>query len=228
MNVLAIETSTEWLSLALGRGEARHERRLLAGQRHAEIILDEIEGLLRAAELDVSSLDGIAFGAGPGSFTGLRIACGVAQGLAAAAALPVLGIGCLAALAQASGAERIVACLDARMGEVYHAAFLRERPDRLREVISPQLSRPQEVSVPDGEGWLGCGSGFAVHGDALALRLGHHLAAIRADLRPDARALLEIALPRFAAGEGGDAADALPLYLRDRVALTRAERGVRQ
>ena len=223
MNLLAIETATEVLSLAVGAGAAVHETTIAAGQRQAELILAEIDALLARAGLGVGDLDGVAFGAGPGSFTGLRIACGVAQGIAAARGIPVLGVGTLAALAEGCGAPRVIACLDARMGEVYHAAF-EKRDGALHEVIPSGLHRPESVPLPPGDGWIGCGQGFAAHHAALAERLGAHLAAVRPDAAPSAAAILRLAAPRFAAGEGGDAATAAPVYLRERVALKTAER----
>ena len=223
MNLLAIDTSTEMLALALGVGARVHERERVAGQRHAELILDEIDALLAREGLAVRDLHGVAYGAGPGSFTGLRIACGVAQGLAAARSIPVLGVSTLAAMAAAVDAERVVACLDARMGEVYHAAFER-RVDALHEVIPPGLHRPEAVPVPAGAGWTGCGSGFAVHRAALAARCGAALSAILPAVVPSAAAMLRLAAPRFAAGEGLDATSAVPLYIRERVALKTSER----
>jgi tRNA threonylcarbamoyladenosine biosynthesis protein TsaB len=223
MNILAIETATEVLSLAIGTGARVHEATLAAGTRQAELILGEIDALLRRAGLGVRNLDAIAFGAGPGSFTGLRIACGVAQGIAAARALPVLGVGTLEALAEASGVGRAIACLDARMGEVYHAAFER-RDGALHEIIPAGLDRPDALPVPPGERWTGCGTGFAAHRDALVARLGARLEAVRADILPTAAAVLRLAAPRLAAGEGADPERAAPIYLRDRVALKTAER----
>jgi tRNA threonylcarbamoyladenosine biosynthesis protein TsaB len=223
MNLLAIETATEVLSLAAGAGVAVHETTIAAGQRQAERILAEIEALLAGAGLRVGDLDGVAYGAGPGSFTGLRIACGVAQGIAAARGIPVLGVGTLAALAEGSDAPRVIACLDARMGEVYHAAF-EKRDGVLREVTPPGLRRPDSVPLPPGDGWTGCGQGFAAHRAVLAARLGARLAAVQPDAAPSAAAILRLAAPRFAAGEGGDAATAAPVYLRERVALKTAER----
>jgi tRNA threonylcarbamoyladenosine biosynthesis protein TsaB len=223
MNILAIETATEALSLAVGAGAAVHETTIAAGQRQAELILAEIDALLARAGLGVRDLDGVAFGAGPGSFTGLRIACGVAQGIAAARGIPVLGVGTLAALAEGCDAARVIACLDARMGEVYHAAF-EKRDGVLREVIPPGLQRPESVPLPPGDDWTGCGQGFAAHRAALAARLGARLVAVRPEAVPSAAAILRLAAPRFAAGEGGDAATAAPVYLRERVALKTAER----
>ncbi len=223
MNLLAIEAATEWLSLAVSVGGEVHERSLHAGHRHAELILGEIDGLLGRVRIGVGELHGIAFGAGPGSFTGLRIACGVAQGIAAARRLPLLGIGTLVALASAAAAPRVVACLDARMGEVYHAAY-EQRRDGLHEVIPPGLHRPDEVPLPAGDGWVGCGAGFATQRAPLTARYGARLAAVLPEVFPSAAAIVRLAAPRFAAGEGGEPPAATPFYLRDRVALKTRER----
>src|ERR1700686_2033976 len=122
MRILAIDTSTETCAVALGDGPAWDERSLVAGHRHSDLLLPMIRGLLDDHGATLAQLDGVAFGAGPGAFTGLRIACGVAQGLALGAALPVVGVSTLEAMAQTrrdhAGGERIIAALDARMREV--------------------------------------------------------------------------------------------------------------
>ena len=129
MKLLAFDTSTNWLSVACGDGTSWHMRGELAGQAHSERILLHVDAVLAEAEWTLQSLDGIAFGAGPGSFTGVRIACGVAQGLALGAALPVVPVCTLEALAHAAwrrdGMTHVIACLDARMREVYIAAYER-------------------------------------------------------------------------------------------------------
>lgn len=216
MKFAAIETSTEWCSVALWRdGElAGIEER--AGHRHGELALPMLERLLSAARLDAAALDAVAFGAGPGSFTGLRIACGIAQGLAFARSLPVLAVSSLEAMAEECGTPRVVACLDARMGEVYYSA-LEKRGARWEEVIPAQCVAPAAVPRPPGEGWVGCGNGFAAYG-AMGLRL------VYPEIHPGAVALARLAAPRLAAGEGVDAAQAAPHYLRDKVALTTEER----
>ncbi len=223
MNLLAIDTATEMLSIAVSAGGRVHERSVHAAQRHAELIVGTIDALLAQAGIGVADLQGIAYGAGPGSFTGLRIACGVVQGLAAARGARVLGVSTLAAMAEAAGDARVVACLDARMGEVYHAAFER-RADSLHEVIPPGLSRPSEIPLPAGDCWIGCGAGFAAHREVLRARYGARLAALRPEIFPAATAILRLAAPRFAAGAGEDAAAAVPIYLRARVALKTSER----
>ena len=125
MKLLALDTSTEYLSLCLWQDGAVLSRDLLAGQTHSQRVLPMVGEMLSEAGLSLKQLDGIAFGAGPGSFTGLRIGCGVAQGLAFGADLPVVGVSTLFALAQQAESQRVITCLDARMGEVYHAAYER-------------------------------------------------------------------------------------------------------
>jgi tRNA threonylcarbamoyladenosine biosynthesis protein TsaB len=228
VNLLAIETSTEYLSLAAGRGDAVFTCHVEAGQRHAEMILDSISALLAQAGLRLGDLDGIAYGEGPGSFTGLRIACGVVQGLALARGLKVLGVGSLLALAEEGAADKAYACIDARMGEVYHAAYRREvnarDGDPWKVVYAPGLCGPQEVPVPEGDAWTGLGSGFAAHGEVLRRRLSGALDRVEPAVFPTATAVLRIARARFERGEGGAPEGAIPIYLRDKVALKTSER----
>ena len=216
MRFAAIETSTEWCSLAVwADGElACAEQR--ADHRHGELALPMLERLLAQLRLKMADLGAVAFGAGPGAFTGLRIACGLAQGLAYARGLPVIGISTLEALAEDCGAPRVVACLDARMGEVYYSA-LERRDGRWHEAIGAQCVALERAPRPPGRGWVGCGSGFAQQG-------APWLDAVYPDVHPGAAAVARLAAPRLAAGEGVDAAQAAPRYLRDKVALTTEER----
>jgi tRNA threonylcarbamoyladenosine biosynthesis protein TsaB len=215
----AFETSSEWCSVALYNDGAIASLERRAGHRHSELALPMFERLLGDAGLTPEQLDAVAYGAGPGSFTGLRIACGLAQGLAVARALPVIGISSLDALAQESGATRVVACIDARMREVYYAALAKddgERGARWREVIGTRCIAPQAAPRPPGEDWIGVGNGFAVYGN-----LG--LSKVLPEVHPTAIAVAELAAPRLAGGEGVDAALAAPVYVRDKVAFTREE-----
>ncbi len=226
MKLLAFDTSTHWVSVACGGDEAWYVRGELAGQAHSERLLPLVHAVLAEAGCSLRSLDGIAFGAGPGSFTGVRIACGVAQGLALGADLPLVPVSTLEALAQGAWREHsvthVLACLDARMREVYVAAYTREE-GRWSEKLAPAVVHPDDVaSLPRGRAaWFGVGSGFAAY-PSLQARLA--LERVDADAVPDARAVGALAQPRFAAGEGVAAAQALPLYVRHRVALTTAER----
>jgi tRNA threonylcarbamoyladenosine biosynthesis protein TsaB len=235
VNLLAIETSTEFLSLALSRGEELHAYHREAGQRHAELILDSISALLGRAGMGLGDLDGLAYGEGPGSFTGLRIGCGVVQGLALARGLKVLGVGTLLALAEQAAeqaavpaieeaaAGQVVACLDARMGEIYHAAYRRSR-DGWETVHAPGLCRPQDCPVPSGTAWIGAGSGFAAYGPVLRERFGSTLERTEPGVAPTAVAVLRLARQRFARGDGAAAESAIPVYIRDKVALKTSER----
>lgn len=223
MKIVAIETSTEYCSVALWHDGALHERCELAGQKHSEILIPMLDGLLRDAGCALRDMDGIAFGMGPGSFTGVRIACGAAQGLALGADLPVLGVCTLQALAQASGRDRVIAALDARMAEVYHAVY-EKRDGAWVTVCKPGLHLPHEVPAIEGTGWFGAGSGFIAHGAELRAAYGGRLDGVDERAVPRAAAVAELAAPLFAAGLGQDAAEAQPLYLRDKVALKTSER----
>ncbi len=216
MRFAALETSTDWCSVALWVDGEIHSLERRVPNRHSEYALPMLESLTRNA----GRLDAIAFGAGPGSFTGLRIACGLAQGLAFAHGLPVLGISTLEATAEEAGAPRVVACLDARMREVYYAA-LEKRERRWHQVIAAQCVAPAEAPKAPGEGWVGAGNGFAVYGD-------FGLRKVLPEVHPSAAAVARLAAPRIAAGEGVDAALAVPFYLRDKVALTVSEQRAEQ
>jgi tRNA threonylcarbamoyladenosine biosynthesis protein TsaB len=216
MKIAAFETAGDWCSVALWLDGEVRAAEARAGQRHGELVLPMLETLLAQARLAIRDLQAVAFGAGPGSFTGLRIACGIAQGLAFARGLPACGVSTLEAMAEESGAPRAVACLDARMGEVYYCAL--ERQDgRWREVIPAQCVAPERAPRPPGAGWVGCGSGFAAYGDMGFDR-------VYPEIHPGAVAVARLAAPRLAAGEGVDAARIAPVYLRDKVALTTEER----
>lgn len=227
MNVLVIDTSTEYCSAALWLDGRVQAFRVLAGQRHSSLLLPMVDELLREAGLTLRQLDGIGYGAGPGSFTGLRIACAVTQGLAFGADLPVVGVSTLESIAEQAGTGRVLTVLDARMAEVYWAAYERAG-EGWHTVSEPQLALPESVSVPAGDGWVGAGNGFAVLGEALRPRLAKQLVRIDDTLMPDAAAMAPLAAAAFARGEGVDAALAAPIYLRDKVALTIDERRARK
>jgi tRNA threonylcarbamoyladenosine biosynthesis protein TsaB len=223
MRFAAIETSTEWCSVALFlEGEIFSlERR--AGARHSELALPMLQNLLQQSNTSIEDLQAVAFGAGPGSFTGLRIACGLAQGLALARGLPVLGVSTLAAMAEECGAPRVVACLDARMREVYYAALEKDvaakHATTWREVVPVQCIAPTAAPAPPGDGWVACGNGFAAYPDLKRM----NFVTIHSDVHPTAAAVARLAAPRLAAGEGVDAALAAPLYVREKVAFTQQE-----
>lgn len=223
LKILAVETSTEYCSVALWRDGAVDEAGEHAGQRHSALLLPMVHGLLGRHGLTVRELDGIAFGEGPGSFTGLRIACGVVQGLAFGAGLKVAGVGTLLAMAEAAGADRVVCCLDARMGEIYHAAYARSAAG-WQTVCAPSLWAPDEAPALPAGAWTGCGNGFAAHAAALERRYAGRLSAIMPEVLPHARHVAELAARDFAAGSAVPPEQAVPVYIRDKVALKTAER----
>ncbi len=227
MNLLSLDTSTEFLSLALQLGDKHFTHTQLAGNAASTLILPQIQALLDSANITLSDLDGIAFGAGPGAFTGIRIACGVAQGLGFGANIPVVGINTLLALAEASGEDKVIACLDARMGEIYHAAFEKVNNEWI-EQSNTTVCKPEAAPVLVGS-WVGVGSGWAVYGEILSNIYAQNLTkTVPHDLyykvTPTAEAILQLALPIFAAGLAKPAIEAAPIYIRNRVALTSAER----
>jgi tRNA threonylcarbamoyladenosine biosynthesis protein TsaB len=223
--VIALDATADFCSVAWTDGEHWVERCEPAGQHHSALMLAMVDATLREAGCGLRNLSEVAFGAGPGSFTGLRIACGVAQGLALGAALPVRALSSLLALAQASGETRVVAALDARMNEVYWAAYRRgEDAGGWHAVHEPAVARPSALLVPAGDRWVGVGNGFAVY-PMLGAGMPE-LARVDASVRVSARAIAELALANQ--GMLGAPDEALPHYVRDKVALTTAERaGVR-
>ncbi|HEX5364278.1 MAG TPA: tRNA (adenosine(37)-N6)-threonylcarbamoyltransferase complex dimerization subunit type 1 TsaB [Gallionella sp.] len=223
MRVLALETSTEYCSVALWQDGDVVSRCELVGQKHSELLMPMLDGLLKEAGFRLQDVDGIAFGMGPGSFTGVRIACGVTQGLALGANLPVIGVCTLEALAEASAHDRVIAVLDARMSELYHAAYERQGDDWIA-VSEPRLCKPECAPAVTGDGWFIAGSGLAAHSAALQARYAGHLRGEDGAAVPQAAAIAALGARRFARGDSVDAAQALPLYLRDKVALKTHER----
>lgn len=228
MRIIAFDSSTEWCSIAAGDGERWLQHDEAVGQTHSQRLLPMIDAMLNEAGWRLTDIEGIAFGAGPGSFTGVRIACGVAQGLALGLDCPVMPVSTLAAIAQSTQsagidrrADQVLVCTDARMGEVYTAAYRLEGA-QWEEVLPPAVLLPDALIRPSSAGaWTGAGNGFAAY-PALAARLGLH--DVLSLLRATGRSIGELAWRGFAAGEGVDAKDALPVYVRNRVALTTIER----
>ena len=223
MNLLALDTSTEFLSLTILKGDKTFTFDINAGQTHSQIILPQIQALLDVADIQLKDLHGIAFGAGPGSFTGVRIAAGVAQGLGLGTNLPVVSVCTLLALAEASGAGKVLACLDARMGEVYHAAYERVE-NEWQTVFEPGLYKPDAVPVIQGADWVGAGSGWQTYAEQLSAIYNKQLLAIQPALLPTATAIIRLAVPIFKSGNAKSASEAMPIYIRNRVALKTAER----
>ena len=226
MNLLAVETSTELCSVALLRDGDLFVEEALAENRHSEMVVPMIRRVLERSHLAPRQMDAFGFGQGPGSFTGLRIACGLVQGLAFASGRPVVPVPTLLALAEQSNEGRVIAALDARMGEAYVAAYARNGDD-WDEVIAPRLCDAEGLTALPGRSWAATGSGFDRHPwlreayrDSIEMRYEGDL--------PRAGAVARIAARRFGRGGGMPAERAAPLYLRDKVALTTDERRSRR
>ena len=234
MKLLALETATEACSVALWiDGEVR-ERFGIAPRRHAELALPWAEALLAEAGLAKSQLDAIAVGRGPGAFTGVRLAVALAQGIALALDRPVVPVSTLAALAfpsplvgeggaQAPGeGANIIAAIDARMGEIYVATFRRDG-DSIVATGDEVVIAPNDYVLPQGEGWIGVGTGFAAADGALQTRFGSRFVRVDASALPHAADVARLGAAAFA-NRGGLAPERLePAYLRNNVALTLAQ-----
>lgn len=220
--ILAIETSTELASTALLIGDRVIARESSGVHTHSQSILPLVQSVLQEGGLKLAQCDGIAFGCGPGSFTGLRTACGIVQGLAFGANVPVLPVITLQAMAQAarqqSGASDVLAVLDARMGEVYWAQY--RYVDGWQVVLEPQLSSAEQVK-PVGN-VIACGNGLTAYAGAFEAA-GLMQASLPA-IMPHAVHIAELGRDALARGEKLMPVDAQPLYLRNKVALTTAER----
>ena len=228
MKLLAFETSTEACSVALWVDGQVYERFEIAPRRHTELALPWAEALLAEAGLARSQLDAIAVGRGPGAFTGVRLGIAVAQGIALALERPVLAVSTLAALAmQAKTEGRCIAAIDARMGEVYWAAFEADG-EGVCPLTTETVCKPAQVEVPAGpdwvgRDWVGVGTGFAAEDAALQQRLGARLLRVDATALPHAMDVAKLGAHAFARGEGMAPERIEPAYLRNDVALTLAQ-----
>ena len=219
-NLLAIETSEETCSAALLAGDDCTELFESEPRKHSELILPMIDQLMAEAGLQRSALDAVAFGRGPGSFTGVRIATAVAQGIGFALDIPVVPVSTLQALAQGAfrqaGARSVLAALDARMQEVYWGAFMLQ--DELMQPAGEEMVvAPSEAPRPDGAGWTAAGSGWSAHADLLRQRLGEHVGSFLPDTACHARDVATIAAHLLSRSSDYPVFEAMPVYLRNRV-----------
>ncbi|QBE62021.1 tRNA (adenosine(37)-N6)-threonylcarbamoyltransferase complex dimerization subunit type 1 TsaB [Pseudoduganella lutea] len=223
--ILALETSSELASCALLHGARLTSRSSDGVRTHSAALLPMVQELLAEAGIALTDCDAIAYGAGPGSFTGVRTACGIAQGLGFGAGLPLVPVVTLDAMALACrerhGAAEVLAVLDARMNEVYWAQY-RFTGEVPVPVLPAALSAPQDVH-PQGEP-LACGNGLTAYAEAFAGKA--FVAGADTAVLPHAEQVARLGAVAFTAGQGVAAADAQPLYLRNKVAYTKAERAV--
>jgi len=228
MRILALDTATEACSATLLDGARRISRYEEPGRGHAERILAMIDAVLGEAKLRLADVDGIAVGRGPGAFTGVRIAISVAQGLAFGADKKVVPISDLAALAQRCADEHdartVLACIDARMSELYWGCYERDASGLVTLVGEEHLGKVADVRLPSGSEWYGAGSGWGV--EALALRVQSMGGGSRLQPRlfPRSDEIARLAVPAFVAGDALAPQDALPVYLRDQVAVPMSQK----
>lgn len=223
MKLLAIETATEACSVAVHVDGTVIERFEIAPRRHAELTLPWAGELLAQAGISRSQLDALAISRGPGAFTGVRLGIAIAQGIALAIDRPLLALSTLQVLAlrAPAGQERVLAAIDARMGEVYSGCFARV-DGQWQGQGSEQVQAPEAVNL-DGQGWFGVGTGFAAAEGLLASRLQPALVGVDAGALPHAADLADLAVAAWQRGEAIAPELVEPTYLRNNVALTLAE-----
>ena len=225
MNILAIETATDACSCALETGGAIVARHAVEPRRHSELLLPMVHSVLEEAGIGLGELDAIAFGRGPGSFTGLRIACAVAQGLGFGAGCPLVAVSTLQVVAagmhRSRSTRRVLVAFDARMGEVYWGGF-EWNGFTMAAAFEESVAPPQAVHVPHHGPWAVAGSGWsaypAILGDRLAGRLDGSREIVDTDRLPEAIDMLDLAKAAFDAGLAVAPEDAAPVYLRSDVA----------
>lgn len=223
MKLLALDTSTEACSVALATANGVLERFELGHQHSARVLL-MVQEVLAEANMTLTQLDAIAFGCGPGSFTGLRISAGVVQGLAFGANLPVIPVSSLAVLAQGIDAAKILTAFDARMNQVYWAAYVRN-PQGLVELRAEEsVLAPGEVPVPTDTDWIGAGNGWDQYATLLMERLRGHVSSWRAQCFPRARFVAPLAVNAYEKGMMLAPEQAVPVYVRDQVAVKQIKR----
>jgi len=228
MNLLAIETATEACSVALIHGQDIIARSEIAPRRHTELVLPMADALLAEAGIGRQALDAIAVGRGPGAFTGVRLGVSLAQGMALALDLPVITISSLAALALEApedGDATILAVIDARMGEIYAACYRRDDNGGLITLDDERVCKPESLLLPDAPTWQVVGTGWAAYSTILSERFTGLLRSADGGCYPQAAHVAELAMREFNAGRAQAPEFALPVYLRDKVALTLVEQG---
>lgn len=223
MKILALDTATEACSAALLHSDSVYERHEIAPRRHAELILPMVDSVLAESGLGLGDLDAIAFGRGPGAFTGVRIAAGVTQGLVLGTGLPVIPISSLAALAQGAAISAdtqsaiLLPAIDARLGEIYWSTCVTGQGGLVNQVSEEQVTSPEAIQVPAGKTVFGVGSGWGTYREHLEGILDGQLAGVDPERYPLANDMLPLAVREYIAGRCVSAQQAIPVYLRDNV-----------
>lgn len=222
MKLLALDTATEACSAALFVDGEIHQQYQIAPRDHTRLILNMAEHVLAHAGITIADLDALAFGCGPGSFTGVRIATGVVQGMAFGADLPVVPVSTLASIAQVahehSYETRVLSIIDARMGEIYFGCYEKGEKGLMQLQGQEALLTPEHIPLPDTNGWFGAGSGWGTYQQELQQVMGSKLKAFKPDIYPQSKTIAMLGVAAFERGEVVSAEQALPVYLRDNVA----------
>ena len=222
MKLLALDTSTEACSAALYIDGDIEQRFELAPREHTQLILPMIDQLLGAAGIKIKQLDALAFGRGPGSFTGVRISTGIVQGMAYGADLPVIPVSTLASIAQAVYDDHqhshVLAAIDARMAEVYWSQYASDENGIMALIGEEAVIKPDLVTALTGNEWVGAGSAWLTYADILDTQLEHSVKHHYAEYHPHSRAIAKLAVHAFNNGAGVSAEQAVPVYLRNNVA----------
>lgn len=217
MKILAIETSSIACSVALLCDNKITEQHIISPKEQAKRILPTIEECLAQENLTINQIDAFAYGCGPGSFTGVRIAASVIQGLAFATKKPVISVSSLAAIAQsaffATGWQHLLVAMDARINEVYWGAYV-VKDGIVRLLNDEKVTRPDEIEAPGKTDWFGVGNGWEVYTN----EIGYKPVGVKVDELPTAKAVAILAKVKYFAGELVKPSEALPVYLRNDVA----------
>jgi len=226
MNILALDTCTEYCSAALLYQGQLFEQSVKTQRGHSDLILGMMDSIFHQAHASLSDVDMLAFGRGPGSFTGVRVGVGVAQGIAFASELQVVPVSTLAAVAQdvakSSSTEFIAVAIDARMGEIYCASY--QVVDGTVQLLDHERVCPPEEFIPfNNEQWCGVGTGWSEYEQQLTKNFSDYLVEINPEHFPLAANIITLAQTEIAAGKAVSADKALPVYLRNNVAKKKAE-----
>jgi len=228
MNVLALDTCSECCSAALFYDGELYEVSQMTQRGHSELILGMMDRLFEQARTSIASVDALAFGRGPGSFTGVRVGVSVAQGIAFARDIPVIPISSLAAVAQQAAhdvdVDQFAVAIDARMGEIYCAHYQRQG-ETVSLLNQEQVCLPNDFMPLQQEKMVGAGTGWQTYDTILRDQFGSQLIDVKSDTYPKASRIIELAQVEIAAGRLLPAEQALPVYLRDNVAKKKAEQG---
>lgn len=222
MKILSLDTSTEYMSLGLKIDEDFYSINIKAGQTHSEIILPEIKKLLSEHQLTTKDLDAIAFGRGPGSFTGIRIACGIAYGLGYGASIPVIGVNNLLALADSSGKNKVISSIDARMGEIYLSAYIKDSKT-FSKPIAEGVYKPHSLPQLIESGWTLIGNAIETYEKEMKDHFGQQIDDLIDGPYEVVESISKLAKP-FIKNKAFELINAEPVYLRNKVAFTTEER----